>query len=289
MTTIERLAILLCVIAMASAPFLAFADEGEDVELSAEEAAQLATEYYAEASEAYGAGQYGRAAELLGQAFEHDADLIYRYNQVMAFMGLGAYDEALDLLADYEQAMTDDERFDDIADLRLELKEYLAAKEAEEQRAEERRAEEERAKAEREAEDDEELTAPPEVEDSNALGWALAGTGTAALATGILLSSGVLVGDQIDRLESSRTAESESAVYDGRSFERQDDLDTLRTHQVLSAVFLSSGAIMAATGGMLLKRAERSETETDADGFSSLRLAPSVGADRAGAVLRGRF
>ena len=291
MTTLRRLFIFGAFVAIASMPLFAFATDGPGDGLSEEEATQRAADYYREASQAYANGEFERAADLLHRAFSHDADLIYLYNQVMALMGMGDYDKALDRLAEYEQPLLDDERFEDIEELRVEIEDYIAAKKEEEQRAKERRAEqeqlEEERRAQKEAALEDDIGAPYEEEESNALGWGLAGTGAATLATGLFFSSGVLIADHIDRLEGSRTPEDERTVYDGMSFERDDDLSTLRTHRVLSALFLSSGVALTISGGVLLKGGNSSEPDT-IEGLS-LRLTPTLSTDRIGAALRGRF
>ncbi len=290
MTTLRRLFIFGAFVAIASTPLFAsaFAGDGPGEELTEEEAAQRATDYYQEASQAYANGEFERAADLLNRAFAHDADLIYLYNQVMALMGVGDYDRALKLLAEHEQSLLDDERFDDIAELRTELEDYLAAREEQERRAEEQRAQrEQEQQAQEQAALEEDMDAPFEEEESNSLGWGLAGSGAATLATGLFFGSGILVSDHIERIEGSRTPDDERAVYDDVSFDRDDDLSTLRTHRVLSAVFLSSGVILTATGGVLLKRGSDSESGTG-EGLT-LRLKPTLSTDRVGAVLRGRF
>ena len=256
-------------------PQVAFAEDEQDSEASRQKAA----EYYQEAAELYMDGQFDRAAELLGLAYEHDPNLVYRYNQILAYQGLGDYEGALDLLAEYEEAMGEVEGFDDIAEIREELEEVIAAIEAEAARAEEA----ERA----EKEEVEIIDEPRQAESSNTLAWALVGTGGATLAGGLLLSSGMLIGDEIDRLEGSRTPSAEEEVYGTTSFDRQDDLDTLRTHQMLSVVLLSGGALLTATGSVMLMRSGGADPAMEES--SSLRMQPAVGSSGVGAQIMGRF
>lgn len=244
---------------------------------------ERATEYYQDASDAYAAGKFDRAAELLDRAFANDPDLIYRYNQLMAYLGLGDYEAGLALLDDYGAAMRDDGRFDDVEELRLELEQSYEA--AREKREQEQREAEETAEKEDEEEVEQADIEPVDVDDAsgNTVAWTLLGTGGAAVAGGLFLSSGMLLSDPIDRIEQSRTPEDERQVYAGIDLERQDDLDVLRTHQILSIALLSGGAILGATGTVLLMRGDSAEEP------SALRLEPLFDGDRAGAVLLGHF
>lgn len=276
MTKYFRLAAAIIVALTFVAP-VAAADEPSEVE--SPDAEQQAAEAYSEASEAYAAGQFDRAAELLDLAFDYDPDLIYRYNQLLAYLGMADYEAGIALLDEYQEVMEKDARFDDIGELREEFEEAIAEREPRDEAREEQQLEEPAA-----------ISTPPtttdEDEDSgNILGWTMVGSGSALLAGGLVVGSGVLIGDQIDRIEGSRTAESQQQIYGGESIDRQDDLDTLRTHRILSAVLLSVGAVASATGGLLLWRSSSSTDDTT----SSLRLDPMLDDDRRGAVLHGRF
>ena len=257
-------------------PITAFADGGaadDEVPTNTERAA----DYYQEASEAYSTGQFDRAAELLALAFEYDPDLIYRYNQVLAHLGQGDYEAGLSVLDDYEVAMKQDGRFDDVDELRQELEEALQDRQ--------QRAVAEEAASEDSAEpetDDAEVEPPPTFhtdDTSNVIAWWLVGTGSAFFAVGTFYASGIPLRNHIDRIERSRTPEGEREVYDGITFERQDDLDTLRTFQILSVVLLASGAAAGGTGFFLLRRNRSSE----------LSLQPAVDNHGVGALVRGRF
>lgn len=254
----------------------------ETTEERSEESIQKAAEYYQEAAELYVDGQFDRAAELLDLAFSHDPDLIYRYNQILSYQGLGDYERALEMLAEYEEAMKEDERFDDIGEIRGELESAIAAIEEEEAA---RRAERE------EKEGLEAIGLPPgdkkEEESSNTLGWALVGTGGATVAGGLFFSSGFLVRDRIDRLEQTRTPTDAQEIYGDSPYNRLDDLDTIRTHQQLTIAFLAGGVVLTSAGSFLLWR-NRGEDTAPANA-SSLHLQPSIGADGAGAQIIGRF
>ncbi len=255
-------------------PASVFADEEQS-----EDSRQQAAEYYQEAAELYGQGQFERAAELLGLAYSHDPNLIYRYNQILAYQGLGEYERALELLSEYEEAMVQEERFDDIGEIRGELEEAIAA--IEEERAAERRAQKGEVIA---------ISLHDEVDDpesSSTLGWALVGTGGATLAGGLFVSSGVLIGDQIDRIERSTTAPDEREVYADSPYSRPDDLTTLRRHQQLTLALVAGGTVLTSAGSFLLWR-NRSD-DTDLEESSSIWLEPSIGIDRAGARIVGRF
>lgn len=240
--------------------------ETEEVDSADEERAM---QYYQDARKAYGEGRYDRAAELLGLAYEYDPQLVYRYNQILALQGAGRYDEALELVGEYDEQMRADAEFDDIDEIGDELR---AARD--DDRVEEL--------AELDAADEAD---EPEPESSDALAWTLAGGGAATFATGLLFGSGVLIGDTIDRLENSTTPEARDEIYGGQLYDRDEDLGTLRTHQVLSAVLLAGGAILGATGGVMLGMSDGDDGEPTA----TIDLQPAVDADRQGIMITGRF
>lgn len=241
---------------------------------------ERAAQFYQEASEAYGAGDYGRAAELLERAFAHEQNLVYKYNQILAIQGLGDYQEALRLLDIYGDPLRLDGRFDDVDELKEELEQALEAHRESEAAHEAAQKEQELAIEPPPAEP------APALQGTNILGWSLIGAGTAALATGALFGSGVLIKDVTARLEDSRTAADEETIYGSSEFNREDDLATLHTHRILTAALVAGGVTAAGAGGVILFL--KSGQKRGAAG-ASLEVAPVINPDMAGAFIRGRF
>src|SRR5690606_22327447 len=115
---------LLIATSLLATPTMAFAQD---------DARARATQFYEQASEAYSQGHFARAIDLLERAFAHDQNLVYKYNQILAHQGLGQYEEALRILDIYAEPMESDGRFDDIMDIRAQLEEAIAEKDAETQ------------------------------------------------------------------------------------------------------------------------------------------------------------
>ena len=95
--------------------------------------AARAADYYEQAAQAYAEGNFERAAELLHRAFAHEPNLIYKYNEILALLGSGDYQSALDILDTYREPLAADGRFDDVDELEEELLEAQAAVEAEQE------------------------------------------------------------------------------------------------------------------------------------------------------------
>lgn len=267
--------LLIITICFSFLPALAFADETDEQT----EEVDRAAEYYQEALEAYSSGEFTRSAELLERAFAHDQNLVYKYNQVLAYQGAGEYEEALRVLDIYGDPMRADGRFDDITEIFEELNDAIAERDA-------RLAEEETRRAEmEEKEEPEEIVAPPEPEGPNIVAYSLLGAGGASLAAGLLFSSGILIGDTITRLEDSRTSEGHQDIYGAGEFTRDDDMSRLRTHQTMSIIFLAGGVILGATGGTLLFLDGSGDNEEP----GALTFRPTIGVDVAGASISGRF
>ncbi|MGM0557182.1 MAG: hypothetical protein ACQEVA_12440 [Myxococcota bacterium] len=87
---------------------------------------EQAKEYYSQAKDAYQAGEFTRAADLLERAYAEDPNLIYQYNRILALQGMEEYKEALRVLDIYENPMKEDGRFDDVAEIRAQLEESIA-------------------------------------------------------------------------------------------------------------------------------------------------------------------
>ncbi|TXD32341.1 hypothetical protein FRC96_17925 [Lujinxingia vulgaris] len=268
----RRLLALLISASLLATPTMAFAQD---------DARARATQFYEQASEAYSQGHFARAIDLLERAFAHDQNLVYKYNQILAYQGLGEYEEALRILDIYAEPMESDGRFDDIMEIRAQLEEAIAEKDAAVVEAPKGGETTEETPVEAPA-----IEAPPEVEDAqpNVLAWSLIGAGGVALAGGALFGSGVLIGDTIERIENSTTPEGLQNTYTGDRT-RDDDLDQLSTHRTLTVAFLAGGVVLGAAGTTLLVLDQR----TDRDDSATLSISPAAGPGFAGASLRGQF
>lgn len=268
----RRLLALLISASLLGTPTMAFAQD---------DARARATQFYEQASEAYSQGHFARAIDLLERAFAHDQNLVYKYNQILAYQGLGEYEEALRILDIYAEPMESDGRFDDIMEIRAQLEEAIAEKDAAVVEAPKGGENTEETPVEAPA-----IEAPPEVEDAqpNVLAWSLIGAGGVALAGGALVGSGLLIGDTIERVENSTTPETYQQVYAGE-FNREDDLNTVQTHKNITAGLLIGGVVLGAAGTTLLVLAPRA----DRDDSATLSISPAAGPGFAGASLRGQF
>ncbi|RDV37884.1 hypothetical protein DV096_12300 [Bradymonadaceae bacterium TMQ3] len=267
----RRLLALLISASLLATPTMAFAQD---------DARARATQFYEQASEAYSQGHFARAIDLLERAFAHDQNLVYKYNQILAYQGLGEFEEALRVLDIYAEPMESDGRFDDILEIRAQLEEAIAEKESEVVKAPDEGETTGETPVEAPA-----IEVPPEVGEPqpNILAWSLIGAGGVALAGGALFGSGVLIGDTIERVENSTTPEGRQSTYTG-DLTRDDDLDQLSTHRTLSVAFLAGGVVLGATGATLLLLDKRAQDDT-----STLSLMPTIGPSHAGATFNLRF
>jgi tetratricopeptide (TPR) repeat protein len=297
--TIVAIAAGLC---LASVPSLALAGEQE------------ASEYYKQALEAYQKGELERALDLLERAYAEDPNLVYQYNRILVFQSLGRHEEALRLLKLYENPMREDEqkRFEDIGQLKQELEQSIAQKEADDGKADAQADKGEMKDPGESPEDPSQTREPPET--TNLLGWSLVGVGGALLGGGLLTSSGILIEDRLTRLDCvNEERGSPGACYDDPAFEDyrasddsrseaslygpddyQRDLEVFRTHRTLSIVFLGGGLLTAGAGVFLLildkpegQRADGGATESAS--FERARLLPYIDREGAGATLMLRF
>lgn len=263
-------------------PALAVAQDGDDEsgdidsadEQPAYDPAERAAEYYEEAARAYSDGNFERAAELLGRAYAHEPNLIYKYNEILAHLGMGDYEQALRMLDTFEEPMRADGRFDDLDEIRDELEEAVAA-----------------------SEDDDtavDVAQPDELEPDdgapregpNLLAWSLVGGGGALFTGGLVVASGLLIGDTIDRLEGATTPEGYQEIYGDGTYDYDQDSGTLRTHQIVATVLLSAGIVTAATGGTLLWL---DSSDSDSSQAYRLQIEPVLDGQLTGLTIRGRF
>ena len=265
-------------ILLAPAPAQAQQQEAtEEAEQPGYDPAARAAEHYEEAAQAYGEGNFERAAELLQRAFAHDPNLIYKYNEILALMGMGDYEQALRLLDTFGEPMEADGRFTDLDELEAELKEAIAAAETD---GEDEAPEEEEPLV---VEQPPELEPQEEVADSpNILAWTLVGTGAALLGGGGFVASGILIADEMERLNQYTSVEYE----DSDEFSHEADVSVLNTHRIISVVLLSAGFAATATGvGLLLF--DRGDANPQAR--EGLQLTPMADGQNLGASLSGRF
>jgi len=250
---------------------MAAADEQPAPEIDGQATTQTAMDYYEEARGAYADGNYDRAAELLGLAWEHDDNIIYRYNQILALQGAGDYHRALELVDEYEDRLRGSEMIGDIDEIRDDLHQARDAR-----------------RTAHSADGSETLDRPASGDDTGAspLAWSLVGTGGASFAAALVVGSGLLINDTVDRLENSRTIDGRRQIYSNGEHDRDADLQALTNHRRLAVGLAAGGAIISAAGGLLLwsNRSPGAAGET-----AALRLAPMVDIDTTGAALRGRF
>jgi tetratricopeptide (TPR) repeat protein len=273
------------------APSMAFAGP--------EEAAQ----FYEQASQAYGAEEYAKAADLLERAYAEDPNLIYQYNRVLALQAMGKFDRALKALDIYGNPMKEDGRFDDIKDIRAQLVEAKADAKAAAEKADQAKVTANGTDSENTSGDnkdsqdtDNDITmTEPADSGPNILGWSLVGVGTAGLGAAGLFGSGVLISDVVDRRDCmSQEGTALSACYSGDDLaaQNQSDRDTLSTHQTLTWVSLGVGVAALVGGGVVFLMDQPQPTETvtplSADN-ADVRVTPYVGADGAGGVLTVSF
>lgn len=264
-----------------------------------------AAQHYEAASEAYQAGDYRKAADLLERAYAEEPDLVYQYNRVLALEAQGDLDEALRVLGIYEDPMVRDEgnRFSDIVTIRERL-EAAQARRAKPEPAESAEVEPEEETSEVAPEPGTLDEPPPKVRPEsgpNWLGWGLVIGGGVSAGVGALFASGMFASDAVDSVDCVNEASGGTAslspqqsrdalnscypsesTYGAQYQAYTADQDTLGGQQTLSIVFLSAGAAMLTTGIVLLV------LDSGEDGSTAL-LTPYVGADRAGAAFEMTF
>lgn len=258
-----------------------------------------AAEYYEEASKAYDAGKFDRAADLLERAYAEESNLIYQYNRVLALQAMGEYKEALNVLDVYENPMREDGRFEDVKEIRAEIEEARQNEVA--GRKQEETAPRDIAQEEDEPKDSDALDEAPEEDGPNILAWSLVGTGVVGLGMSGLFGSTLLISDVADRkdcMQPDNTFEASCYEEDGfSSAEEQrdqfnEDRDTWETHQTLTWVFLGVGSAALIGGGVLLitDMLDADETQQSPESAGAeVGLSPYVGADGAGGSLRISF
>lgn len=233
-------------------------------------AADRARDLQARSAVAFDAGEFNRAVDLLERAFALHPEIGYIYNRIRALEGAHRYEEGLALLETFREALIDDSGSDDINSMEEDLITGLS-----------------RLRGDDDPLEPTDPVAPPPTVDSgpDILAISLLGGGGLALGSGLLLASGLLISDTIDRLESPQQDAQDLYYGDAAPFDRDADLRTLRTHQILSAVLIAGGAATAGAGAFFLLRGNPDQS---APGVT-LELTPAAGPTFTGATLRARF
>lgn len=257
---------------------------------------QAAQKYYRQASQAYQQGDYAKAVDLLERAYAYDADLMYKYNEILALKAMGKYDQALKILDVYEDPLLKDakNRFSDIKELHAEIARDKAAADAAQAKPE-TKASQVPTKPVMPSEQPEIAGNSPTPADSDytVLGWSLVGVGAAGLAAAGLFGSTVFVGDVADR----RSCAQDSSVnqcysdFDDPKAQYEDDRDAWSTNQTLTWVSLGVGVAAAVGGGVILYLDDNEAPEPTAGSgdAAALRVVPYINGDGAGGVLNLSF
>ncbi|GEM_PF-2513236 len=257
-----------------------------------------AREYYKEAVKLYNAGKFEESARLLKKAYEEEANLTYQYNRIRALQGAGKYEEALEVLKAYEKPMLDAKGFDDIEQIKADLKEQVAAQKSDAKTE----AQAKDSDAEREARETFTPAQEPQARQPDATdpdpgaerspteiaGWASVGAGAASIGAGTLLASGLLLG--FDPQSEDTTPDTDQLTLP------QDKYDKLQRQKVASFVTFGVGAAAAITGGVLLLTggqeappAEQGQASAESTERPEVRLTPLFSSSGGGAQLGIEF
>lgn len=223
-----------------------------------------ANRFYEQASEAYQAGDFAGAADLLERAYAEAPNLIYQYNRILALQGMERYAEALRVLDIYQNPMREDGRFDDIDDLERELHRALA--DAEQSAAAPAPDVDSAPDAAPAAAESIEPIAPPMPSRRRILGWSLVGAGGLAALIGAPFYTEILLNRRLDA-------------------DPQADEPTIRrNHQIVSVVALVSAFGSAGAGAYILWT-DRADDPSSAQ----LTITPQIPIDGVGGSLTVSF
>lgn len=266
------LASLLCCTTVSTA----FAQEGEaDDEAAAEpdgddgatdEADAEARARFESGNEAFQVGDYERAAEEFRAAYELSQRPELLFNIYSAFERWGHLEEAADAL----------ERYLRDGDIESERRTSLEARLA---RLRERIADERAARAEAE------LEAERQREDGSPAVPAEESGGVHPAAIGLLIGGGVLLAS-FGVFAALAAAENGRLEGECGTTCNDDEVSTLRTFNLVADISWIAGAAVGLTGLVLLFALDGGDEERATAG---LQLAPYVGGDGAGGVVRGSF
>lgn len=275
------LALLLFTAPIALAPMVASAQG------TAEE--NMALKNYEKAKQAYGAGDFELAAELLQKAYAEDPDLIYQYNRIRALQAMGSFDEALKTIDLFRGPMSRDkaQRFTDLDELEAQIK-------AERIEFEKTRANDPKEPDVKEPDvKDPDIKAPitPLVDEDEAesrasrrkTGFVLFGAGALAAAgtspfwSGLLLKRDACFG-------ADATNEEDAPCFNSSERDRFKSKKT--NHRIIGGVGLGVGAALGITGLIMVLKNGKPAEEPEA---SSVTFMPTISQDRAGASMMIRF
>jgi tetratricopeptide (TPR) repeat protein len=219
-----------------------------------------AKEFYSQAKDAYQAGEFARAADLLERAYAEDPNLIYQYNRILALQAMGDYEEAMRLLEIYENPMREDGRFDDITEIRAQLEKSIAEKKASTDEKKETDDAKEIADETDEVDDPTDRdTVDGDPDGGNKtrrlVGISLLGAGAASAIVGFPYYTEIALNNKLDN--------DPSAVED----------DVRSRHQTVSIITLSSAVVLGGLGTYFLlssKSNESASTATSPEGTKAV-------------------
>jgi hypothetical protein len=254
-----------------------------------------ALKFYEQAKQAYGAGDYREAADLLERAYAEDPDLIYQYNRIRALEANRDYEQALKVLNIYKGPMMrdKDKRFEDVEQIEANLKKSIDAQNGKDPvKDPEKDPEKDPVKdpdKDPEKDPDKDPDKDPEkgpdvdpegpgtTEETGPSGrkiaaFSLIGAGAVGLGVGTLFSTGVLIPE-------------DDAIRD-----TQGRIDTtsvkFKRHRAAAIGGLAGGAALAGVGVVLLVTDKSGKKDASS---RNLLVTPMLGPDRAGAGLILRF
>jgi len=265
--------VILALLAWGSFASVALAQEGDPGSGAATGEARA---HFDRGTEAFDVGEYERAAQEFRAAYELTEHPDLLFNIYSSLERGGQLAEAADALEAYlRDGDPDDERRTALQARLARMRERLA-----EARAAEAEAQLEAARAaDREPEDD---VAPPPPEDRAPPPEPDPG-GVHPAGVGVLIGGGVLLANFA--VFAGLAAAEDGSLADGCSPSCSDDeVSTLQTFSLVADVSWIAGAVVVATGIVLLLALP---AESDAD--TSAAVAPWVGPDGAGLVLAGRI
>lgn len=247
-----------------------------------------AKEYYSQAKDAYQAGEFAEAADLLERAYAEDPNLIYQYNRVLALQAMEEYEEALRVLDIYGNPMREDGRFDDIAEIRAQLEEAIAEQgdsgapssadtsdtDGEAAASGDATASDGTGGQTNQADSDISIDAETSTGATNTkriVGWSLVGAGAAAAIVGFPYYTEIALNNKLDN--------DPSAVED----------DVRARHQTISIITISSAAVLGGLGAYFLATS-KSDGHASANSTDAKALfTPYATAEGGGGALLLRF
>lgn len=245
-----------------------------------------ARQYFKQAKQAYGEGEFEKAASLLEKAYAEEANLTYQYNRIRALEGAGQYEKALEVLEAYERPMLDAKGFEDVPKLKAALQKKVgdsggAATDSGETKTADSGDTDDMADpdAKKPGGTDEGASA----NNLKPLGWGLVGLGAASAGSAAIFGSYLTLNDEITQ-----------KLKAGDPLNDAADRKTVNTNQAITvtSIAVSAGALIG--GGVILMQGMGQEKGADASPTAStndpkLRVAPFSVKGGGGAVLDVQF